>query len=176
MRSAYNETWLFNLAVIKETKQWLKAKLIDEVQYKVITESYISSFYHPNFIIRILIFIATLMGLSGVTGVFALIILDTNETVISIGCIIYGITSFVFLDKAIIQNSKHYKSGLTEALLYHACGFTIGGVAGLTNFEILPLLLASVVILAFAAYRYLDLYNYNLFSTNLCLSVILYNV
>ena len=157
MRSAYNEVWLYNLEVVKETKGWLKAKLIDEPEFKTISENYTTSFYHPNFVIRLLIFIATLIGLSGATGVLALIILDTNEMVISIGCLFYGIGSFVILDKTIIQNNKHYKSGLTEALMYHACGFTIGGFAGLFDFEILPLLAISLVTLSFAAYRYLDL-------------------
>jgi uncharacterized membrane protein YgcG len=157
MRSAYNETWLHNLEVIKETKRWLNAKFIEKVQFNVIAEAHTSSFYHPNFIIRILIFIATLIGLSGVTGLFALMILDTNQTIISIGCLIYGIGSFVFVDQAIIKNSKHYKSGLTEALIYHACGFIIGGFAGLVDFSTVPVLLFSLVILSFAAYRYLDL-------------------
>lgn len=157
MRSAYNDTWLYNLEVIKETKRWLKAKFIEEAQFKVIAEAHASSFYHPNFIIRILIFIATLMGLSGVTGLLALIILDTNQVVISIGCLLYGIGSFVLVDQAIMKNSKHYKSGLTEALIYHACGFTIGGLAGLVDFAVLPMLLFSIIIFSFAAYRYLDL-------------------
>ncbi len=157
MRSAYNDTWLYNLEVIKETKRWLKAKFIEEAQFKIIAEAHPSSFYHPNFIIRILIFVATLMGLSGVTGLLALIILGANQVVISIGCLLYGIGSFVLVDRAIIKNSKHYKSGLTEALIYHACGFTIGGFAGLADFAILPVLLFSIIILSFAAYRYLDL-------------------
>jgi hypothetical protein len=74
MRSAYNENWLYNLQVIKETKGWLKAKFIDDEQHKTIAAAYTSSFYHPNFIIRILIFVASLMGLSGVTGLLTLII------------------------------------------------------------------------------------------------------
>jgi hypothetical protein len=41
--------------------------------------------------------------------------------------------------------------------MYHACGFTIGGFAGLIDFEILPTLIFSILILSFAAYRYLDL-------------------
>ena len=157
MKSAYNETWLYNLAVIKEKKRWLKAKLIDESQFQSISESYVSHFYHPNFIIRILIFVATLIGLSGVTGVFALIVAGAGEVAISIMCIVYGIGSFVVVDRIIIQKSNHYKSGLTEALIYHACGFTIGGFAALFDFEMTTTLLASVVILSFAAYRYLDL-------------------
>ncbi len=157
MRSAYNENWLYNLEVIKETKRWLKAGLIDIAQHKAISESHASHFYHPNFIIRILIFIATLIGLSGVTGVLALLILDTNSTIISIGCIIYGIASFYIVDNLFIKKSNHYKSGLTEALIYHACGFTIGGVAGLFDFEMVPMLILSVLVLSFTAYRYLDL-------------------
>ncbi len=157
MRSVYNEEWLHSLRVIKESKTWLKSKLISEAQFKGITEVYKAGFYHPNFVIRILIFIATLLGLSGVTGVLALIILDTNETVISIGSMLYGIGSFAFLDRAIIKNSNHYKSGLTEALIYHACGFTIAGFAGLIDFAILPILFGAAVVTGYAAYRYLDL-------------------
>ncbi|GAB1444513.1 hypothetical protein MASR2M41_01190 [Flammeovirgaceae bacterium] len=157
MRSAYNIIWLYNLEVIKETKRWLKARFIEEAQFKTIVEAHPSSFYHPNFIIRIIIFAATLIGLSGVTGLFALIVLDTDQIVISISCILYGIGSFVLVDQIVIKNYKHYKSGLTEALIYHACGFTIGGFAGLIDFSILPLLLFSVLVLSFAAYRYLDL-------------------
>ncbi len=157
MRSAYNETWLYNLALIKETKRWLKSKFIDEAQHKIIAEAHPSAFYHPNFIIRILIFVATLAGLSGVTGLFTLLVLDASQAVISFMCMLYGIGSFVMLDRAIIKNSKHYKSGLTEALMYHACGFTIGGFAGLVDFEILPMLVFSILVLSFAAYRYLDL-------------------
>lgn len=157
MKSAYNEAWLYNLEVIKETKRWLKAKLIDESQFQSISESYVSHFYHPNFIIRILIFVATLIGLSGVTGVFALIVASAGEVAISIMCLIYGVGSFVVVDRIIIQKSNHYKSGLTEALIYHACGFTIGGFAALFDFEMTTTLLASAVVLSFAAYRYLDL-------------------
>lgn len=157
MKSAYNESWIYNLEVIKETKRWLKANLIDQSQHKAISESYTSHFYHPNLIIRILIFIASLIGLSGVTGILALLILETNQTIISIGSIIYGVVSFYVVDKVIIRNSNHYKSGLTEALIYHACGFTIGGFSGLFDFAMVPTLVFSIIILTLAAYRYLDI-------------------
>ncbi len=44
--------------------------------------------------------------------------------------IMYGVSSFVMLDRFFITNHDHYKSGLTEALLYHSCLFTIAGVCG----------------------------------------------
>lgn len=157
MRSAYNETWLYNLEVIKETKRWFKANLIEQPQFNAISETYATHFYHPNFIIRILIFIATLIGLSGATGVLALLISSADEVVIFIMCLLYGVCSFVVVDKMIIKKSHHYKSGLTEALIYHGCGFTIVGFTGLIDFEMLPTLLITLIVLSFAAYRYLDL-------------------
>lgn len=157
MKSAYNETGLYNLAVLKESKRWMKQQLIEENQFQKISEAYKSPFYHPNFIIRILLFIAALFALSGVTGLFTVFIIDIGEKAISTGCIIYGIVSFIFLEKVFIENNHHYKSGVTEALLYHACGFTIGGVAVLFEFNEHAWLFACLIILTFAAVRYLDL-------------------
>ncbi len=157
MKSAYNETGLYNLAVQKESKRWLKQQLIEGDQFQKISDTYKSPFYHPNFIIRILLFVAALFALSGVTGLFTVLIIDIGEKAISTGCIIYGIVSFIFLEKVFIENNHHYKSGVTEALLYHACGFTIGGIAVLFEFNEHAWLISCFIILTFAAIRYLDL-------------------
>ena len=42
-------------------------------QFAAIQETYKTPFYHPNFIIRLTLFVATLLALSGVTGFFGLI-------------------------------------------------------------------------------------------------------
>jgi hypothetical protein len=159
MRSAYNETWLDNLAVIKESKRWMKQHFISDEQFQKITEAHTSSFYHPNFIIRILLFVATLFALSGVTGLFTLFILNFKDSdlFISFACLFYGLGSFFFLEKVFIQNNHHYKSGVNEALIYHACGFTIGGIVGISDFNEHTGYIAAVIILTFAAVRYLDL-------------------
>ena len=159
MKSAYNQEWLYNLAVVKESKGWMKQHFISQEQFQKISEAYKSSFYHPNFIVRILLFIATVLALSGVTGLFSLFILgiDEGETFISSACIFYGVGSFFFLEKLFIQQNHHYKSGVNEALLYHACGFTIGGIMGVVDFNEHVGFLACLIILSFAAIRYLDL-------------------
>lgn len=156
MKSAYNETGLYNLAVLKESKRWLKQGLIENEQFRKIGEAYKSPFYHPNFLIRILLFVATLLALSGVTGLFTLFLLELGESTLSAGCIFYGIASFVTLENAFIK-SNHYKSGVTEALLYHACGFTIGGIMGIFDFNEHVGLFTCFIVLSFAAIRYLDL-------------------
>jgi len=157
MKSAYNHPWVYNLAVMKETKRWAKHNYITDDQFVKISEGYKVPFYHPNLIIRILLFVATLLALSGVTGLFFLFVADAGTVGISTMCIVYGIGSFVVLEKFFIRKN-HYKSGVTEAILYHACGFTIGGIAGLSDFDNTQLLLiACLVVFSFSAIRYLDL-------------------
>jgi len=157
MKSAYNETFIYNLAVIKETKRWYKHHLIEQRQFDAIAETYKTPLYHPNFIIRVLLFVATLLALGGVSGLFFLFVADADEHSILTACIFYGIISFVFLEIAFLKNN-HYKSGVTEALLYHACGYTLAGIAGLADFDNVHITLISCFFLfSFTAYRYLDL-------------------
>jgi len=61
MNSAYNIQWVYNLAVIKESKRWAKHNFITTEQFAKISIEYITPLYHPNLIIRILLFIATLL-------------------------------------------------------------------------------------------------------------------
>lgn len=160
MKSAYNETWLHHLQLIKDVKQWQKHDLVSREQLASIHAAHPVFFFHPNLIIRILLFMATLIALSGVTGLLSLFVLsltDGLEQVISVFCILYGIGSFVFLEAIFIRNAKHYKSGVTEALLYHAIGFILGGIAGITDFNVHVIVVACVAIFSFSAFRYLDL-------------------
>lgn len=157
MKSAYNHPWVYNLAMMKEIKRWAKHNFIADEQFLKISEGYKVPFYHPNLIIRILLFVATLLALSGVTGLFFLFVADAGTVGISTMCMVYGIASFVVLEKFFIEKN-HYKSGVTEAVLYHACGFTIGGIAGLNDFDNTQLLLITcLVVFSFSAIRYLDL-------------------
>jgi hypothetical protein len=153
---AYNTNWLFNLSVIKEAKRWSKQNLISADQYSAIKESHPSGFYHPNLVIRILLFIATLIALAGVTGLIGLIMLDAIEDYIEVLCIFYGLGSWIFLEMVFVKNS-HYKSGVNEALLYHSIGWTIGGVAGTAGFNEEAVIVTCLIVFSFAAIRYADL-------------------
>lgn len=157
MRSAYNENDLYNLAVVKEAKRWSRQGLIEEKQLAAIQENYISSFYHPNLIIRILLFVATLLALSGVSGFLGLMISSAGESVYPVACVIYGVASFIFLDKVFIGNNHHYKSGVTEGMLYHACGFTICGILWMFDFNQYSVLYTCFIVFSLVAFRYIDL-------------------
>jgi hypothetical protein len=158
MKSAYNERWVNNLSVIKETKRWAEHHFITTEQFLKIKEEYKTPLYHPNFIIRILLFIATSVAVSGVTGIMGLIVAEANnKAILWGGCAVYGIGAFIVLEKALIANN-HFKSGVTESILYHACAFTVCGIAGLNDFDSPQLLMLScLVVSSWAAFRYLDL-------------------
>ncbi len=157
MTSAYNETNVYNLEVVKETKRWSKSNYINKEQFLAIQAAYKTPFYHPNMTIRVVLFVATLLALGGVTGFFGLIFAEAGQSGISVAAILYGIASFFVLERLFIGSNSHFKSGLTEALLYHACGFVIGGLAGVTDFNIQVVVWTCLIIFTFAAIRYLDL-------------------
>lgn len=174
MKSAYNQLWVYNLAVLKEAKRWAKHHFITQDQLTLIEEAYKVPFYHPNVIIRLLLFVAALIAISGVTGLLGLMVAQAGQMGISTLCVLYGISSFVVLEKMFIAKN-HYKSGVTEAILYHSCGFSVGGVAGLSDFDSTQLiLLVCLLVFTFAAIRYLDLITTALAIASLA-AIVFYN-
>jgi len=158
MRSAYHENWLLNLRMLKEAKRWAKSKFITNEQLAEIQKAYPVGFYHPNFIIRILLFMATLFALAGVSGLLAMVVSGNEEDTMSFISLVYGMVSIGVLEKKFIGENHHYKSGVNEALLYHSLGFMLGGIGGFVDFNNAQFLLWSAFVLtAFAGYRYLDL-------------------
>ena len=157
MKSVYNQEWIYNLQVIKQAKLWLKHGLIQPDQFTAIHDSYKTPLFHPNFVIRILLFIATLIATSGLIGLVMLLFSGAEDTAIAIISILSGVAAFMMLERAFINNN-HYKSGVTEGIAYMACGFVIVGVGMLVDFEdIMVMQLTCLVVFAFAAFRYLDL-------------------
>jgi hypothetical protein len=153
---AYNLVGLKNLHVQKEVKRWMKQDLISADQNHLITSQYPCAFYHPNFLIRILLFAATILGASGATGLMLVMVDSSNETSISIPCIINGALAVLLLE-FFIREKKHYKSGLTEALLYYAAALIIGGFIILFDADNNTSSYIIFIILAVAAIRYIDL-------------------
>lgn len=157
MKFIYNPVWLQNLHLVKEAKRWRNHSWISKDQFDRITTEYPSSFYHPNLFIRILLFVATLIGLSGVTGLFGLMFIESGSALLPWLCFLYGVLSWFILEKIFIKNHNHYKSGVSEALLYHSVGFIIGGVVWLSEANVYVTLIACIIVLPFAAIRFIDL-------------------
>jgi hypothetical protein len=154
---AYNKTSLYNLFVTREMKQWYRQNMISEDQFVNISAAYVSPLYSPNIIIRILLFVASLLVLAGITGLLAMATFSSGEDAIGVGCVFYGVASLVVLDLLFIKSNNHYKSGVTEALLYHAMGFIIAGVALVSDGNEYLCLIVALILFSFSAIRYLDL-------------------
>jgi hypothetical protein len=157
MKPAYNIQWLQDLMVIKEARRWAKAGMVPPEQWRTMVQGHSVGFYHPNIIIRLLLFMATLMALGGITGFLGLGLADVGEDALAVLVLLYGLVSFLVLERQFIWASKHYKSGVTEGVLYHAIGFTIGGLAWLIDGNVPVTLLFATVVFAFSAIRFLDL-------------------
>src|SRR5882724_2968201 len=79
MKIAYNEIWVYNLSVFKETKRWFKHEFISAEQSENIKAAYPTSLFNPNVMIRILLFVASILGLAGVTGILTLMVIDGSK-------------------------------------------------------------------------------------------------
>jgi hypothetical protein len=156
MKIAYNEIWVYNLSVLKETKRWFKHGFISVEQSENIKAAYPTSLFNPNVMIRILLFVASILGLAGVTGILTLMVIDGSKYVIPWLCIFYGLGSFLFLELVFIKSNHHYKSGVNEALLYHSLGFFLGGIVALEINEHL-IAVIGLIVFSIVAIRYLDL-------------------
>jgi uncharacterized membrane protein YgcG len=157
MKSVYNSEWLLNLTMVKDAKSWMKAGFITRDQFDLIATRHPSGFFHPNLMIRILLFIATLIALSGVSGLLALMVSDADEASYPFLITLYGVASFFVLDKIFIRRMKHYKSGVTEALIYHSTAFVVAGVVWFADASVGISLAFSAMFCALVAYRYHDL-------------------
>ena len=156
MKIAYNEIWVYNLAVLKETKRWFKHELISAEQSESIKAVYQTSLFNPNLMIRILLFGASMLGLAGVSGILTLMVIDGSKDIIPWLCIFYGLGSLLFLELVFIKGSNHFKSGVNEALLYHSLGFFLGGIIALEINEHF-IAVIGLIVFSIVAIRYLDL-------------------
>jgi hypothetical protein len=156
MKFAYNPEWLNNLHIVKEAKQWMVSGLISKEQLNAIVEKHPVQFYHPNIIIRILLLVATFVVLGAITGLLVLMFMEAEE-ILSFLSLIYGVGSMIVLDRVFIASKNHFKSGITEAILYHSVLFIILGFVEVFEESPVPYAIVLSCLLAFTAYRYLDL-------------------
>jgi uncharacterized membrane protein YgcG len=152
MSSAYDPEQVHRLTVLRECRQWMEHHFIRKEQFERIKEAYQSILYHPNLLIRLVLFVATTLGLAGVGGLFILLVDDAGKDALQIFFVLYGIGSFFALEKLLIKRN-HYKSGVTEAVMFQACGFMLAAVVDESE---LTFRVLATLVFAFAAFRYLD--------------------
>lgn len=152
MKSAYDTDQVHNLTVLRDSRQWMEHHFIRKEQFEKIEEAFKSRLYHPNFLIRLILFVATALGLVGVAGLAILMVKDVESDALRVMAVIYGIVSFVALDKWLIKKD-HYKSGVTEAVMFQACICILGAVIDESE---LTFRVIAFLVFGYTAFRYLD--------------------
>ncbi len=157
MNCAYDTRELRHLQVLKEAAHWHHVKFVTAEQWTAIRLAYPSKLYHPNLVIRILLFIATWIAISGVNGIFFLLVNEMPETLQGVLSILGGAGAMVLVDKVLVQTNNHYRSGVVEAVIYCGVGYMVLGMGLITDWNVHLLFLAALGALSYVAYRYLDL-------------------
>jgi len=154
---SYDLDELESKQLLSEAKTLYQSKIIEKGQYDKIREVVKSNLYTPTLFIKTLLFILTIIGLSTllVPVCFALGIVGENGyriIAVFIGLILIGI-----IERYVINEKNHFKSGVTEAGIYTGFTFLTYGVLGFENqYEILYLIV-GLIFTAIITVRYLDL-------------------
>ena len=151
---AYNTTDLEALIITEKAADWQQKNFISTDKLSAIQRHYLTAFYTPNVFIRVGLFIFCSIVVFSVFGLFAL--MGFSENGLGYNALFVGVGCFVGLELMI--QSKHFKSGIDDALLYCGLGFIVGGLAFLLKLDPdeLPFYWTFLPLLIVAAVRYLD--------------------
>lgn len=153
---AYDLTELEKKTVTNEAKNLYKSGVIEKSQWDKIKEVFASNIYTPSIFIRILLFIAAILGMLTSMGPLMLMAGLDNESGLRTMAVILGIGILLFTEFVIIKVQHHYKSGITEAGLYASVILILTGL--LIEHESPILILTTCLLVAlFVTIRYLDL-------------------
>lgn len=157
---AYNPDLLTNLEILKHAKGWKNKNIIDDAQWQEISARYKVGIYHPNYFIRLSLFLATLTAIGAVFGLVTLFMsaVDLSSDAVAWLLLFFGGATIVALDRIFVKQMFHFKSGVTEGLLYTGILSIVIGAGLLSEFR--DEYFTAFVLLAItatAAIRYLDL-------------------
>ena len=153
---AYNIAELEKKCVTNEAKKLYKSGVIDERQWKDIILKFAANLYTPSIFIRILLFLASIVGMITLIGPVGLIFGLSGIDSVRVLMILFGILILGFTEIIIIKNNHHFRSGVTEAGIYSSLILVAVGLA-LKNDSIIYIVNICFLFTLFAAIRYLDL-------------------
>lgn len=115
-----------------------------------------AQFFHPNWPMRILLFIVGYIAFSGLIGLWFLLANNGIGNHWEIFSFVSGVLGLVAFEGFVVRTIRHYKSGLSEAILYLSLSLIVGSFVQLIDRETALGLFIGFVLLAAAAIRYVD--------------------
>ena len=156
----YNKTWIDNLEIQKQSAKWLKKNLISKEEHENVKRTYPTCYHESNFVIRIGMFIFSLIGIFSTIGLFGLFAF--RENAIAFQGLIYGIVT-AFVATHFIRTKNYYRSGVIDALIYFSVFSFSSGICILMSrnsfeFNLGPItyLVAVIPFASFIAIRFAD--------------------
>ena len=115
-----------------------------------------SKLYHPGFLMRILLFVVGLIGVSGGIGMIFFMFQDALDTAWQMLFLFVGISLLVAHEALFVHNLKHFKTGLTEVFLFGGLQMLSFGINGDSDRYIWLTLFIMAALCAAAAIRYVN--------------------
>ncbi|HEY9257125.1 hypothetical protein [Chitinophaga sp.] len=158
---AYNSDTLDNLEIKEEAEIALRKDCIDVTTYKAIEAAHRVNFYTPNPIIKIGLFILTVVIVCFSLGLLALMLADTlhSEKGFAGLCIFAGLACYVALE-LFIREKKLFRAGVDDALLWGTVLLWISSLVLYDNIDHVTMThwcLVTFVVTLLATLRFADM-------------------
>jgi hypothetical protein len=113
----YNKTWLHNMHIVDLVKSDLRAGHITMDEFLAIRSAHPVGFYLPGILVRIGLFILTLIIAVFAVALLSLLATNTHMLDSAVWPIFLGIACYAFLE-IIVKQRNYLSSGVDNALLY----------------------------------------------------------
>jgi hypothetical protein len=153
---AYNKTELEKFAILDESRGLFKSGVLSKEQWEAIQTEYTNPLYSPSLIMKVFLFLITLLALTALMGPLVLIFQGAGLDGIRGIVVFYGIVLITFTEIQLIATKKHFKTGATEAGLFAGFSFISFGILGIENLNVWVMLILGSVITWFISRRYLN--------------------
>jgi len=122
----FNKTWLNNLHLHSQFEEDEDTGCLSETEVKLLKQKYPVGFYMPGIVIRIGLFILTVIIVSFSIGLISLFLSEAH-VVDNFGWpLVLGVAGYFVLE-SMVKQKHYYQSGVDEALLWITAGLLTGG-------------------------------------------------
>jgi len=122
----HNKTWLNNLKLHEQFEDDHDAGCLTDNELKALKMKYMVGFESPGIIMRIGLFVLTLIIVTFSAGALSLFFSEAHLIDNFVWPLILGTTNYIILEKW-VKGNYHYGSGVDNALIMTTAGFLIGG-------------------------------------------------
>src|SRR4028119_76336 len=152
----YSKESFDNLHVHDQLNVAFSEKCIGKDERENVKIAYPTGLYTPNIFIRIGLFVLTIIIVFFSAGLFAMFFLSSaSEKTLGATAIFFGLVAYGALE-VIVQQLRHYQSGVDDALSWISAGLIIGGFNGIFNMPVLANCLAVFLVCLYLALRFAD--------------------